>query len=323
MTSDPGRWPSVTTVTPTLGNRPDLLEQTLQAIRDQDYPGKIESIVVLDSRSADMGAVDEADASRWESTRKVADAAGARLIENSRTPGLAGSRNTGIMAATGELVASCDDDDYWLPGKLRAQVAALAAEPSATLACCGIIIEYGDMRFERVHPRTVVTFSELLRSRLSALHVSSFLIRRAALLDGIGLVSEEIPRSRSEDYEFTLRIARHGPVLNVPQPLVHVRWHTSRPAMGGKWGVIAKALPWLLEQYPEFQAVPAGYARLAGRTAFALAASGDRRNALSWARKAIAANPREPRTYIAFGVMTGLVRPDSLVRWLHSRGRGI
>ena len=48
-----------------------------------------------------------------------------RVITNTRTPGLAGARNTGILDATGDLVAFCDDDDEWLPGKLAAQVEAL------------------------------------------------------------------------------------------------------------------------------------------------------------------------------------------------------
>jgi hypothetical protein len=206
---------------------------------------------------------------------------------------------------------------------LRAQVGLLLSEPKAAVVCCGIELEFGELLRQRVHPATIVTFRELLRSRIMELHVSSFVSRRAALLDGIGLVSEEIPRSRSEDYEFLLRAARYGPVLNVPQALVFVRWHTQRRAMYGKWPVVAKALPWLLERYPEFRTVPAGYARIAGQAAFASAASGDLSGAWKWVRKTIAANPREARAYIALGVMCGLVKPDAVLRWLHRRGRGL
>jgi hypothetical protein len=300
-----------------------LLEQTLQAIVSQDYPGSIDCLVVLDQRSGDLGRADGDREERWEQTRSVAKAAGAQVLENYRTPGLAGSRNTGILAATGELVANCDDDDYWLPGKLRAQVAALAAEPAAVVATCGITVEYGGTVTERVHPATIVTLRDLLASRIMAMHVSSFVSRRAVLLNGVGMVSEEIPGSRSEDYEFLLRAARHGPVVNVPLPGVFVRWHTQRKAMYGRWPVVAKALPWLLEEYPEFRTVPSGYARVAGQAAFASAASGNRSAAWTWVRKTISANPREPRAYIALGVMSGLVNPDSVVRWLHRRGHGV
>jgi glycosyltransferase involved in cell wall biosynthesis len=223
-----GQWPAVTVITPTLGNRADLLGQVLQAIGNQDYPGDIKSIVVLDVLSAegltgpaatapagaDQAPGDTGGTDYWAQTRAVAAAAGATVIENQRHPGLAGSRNTGILAADSGFVAFCDDDDFWLPAKLTAQMQALLAAPEAVLACCGITVESAGNVIERVHPAPSVTFTELLRSRLTALHVSTFVARRAALLDGVGLVSEEIPGSRAEDYELLLRAARRSPILN-------------------------------------------------------------------------------------------------------------
>jgi glycosyltransferase involved in cell wall biosynthesis len=321
-------WPSVTVVVPTMGERADVLEDTLRGIAAQDYPGTLECIIVLDRRSpdAETGTSENATDGReaaLEATRTVAEAWGCRLIDNTRTPGLAGTRNSGILAGTGELVAFCDDDDRWLPGKLQAQVPALAAAPGAPLVCCGITLEYGDTVVERVHPGTVVTFREFLRSRLMAMHVSTFLARRAALLDGVGLVSEELPGSRAEDYELLLRATRHAPVVNVPKPLVHVMWHTQRRAMYGRWPIVVQALPWLLDRYPEFRSEPAGYARIAGQISFAAAACGNRAMAWQWARRTIRARPLEPRAYIALGVMSGIVSPDQVIRWLHERGRGL
>jgi cellulose synthase/poly-beta-1,6-N-acetylglucosamine synthase-like glycosyltransferase len=326
-TSGAQRWPSVTVVVPTIGERADVLEQTLEGIRGQGYPGSVECIIVLDRRSPDAqpdaspGSSDYAAA--LDATRAVAAAWGCRLIDNSRTPGLAGTRNSGILAATGELVAFCDDDDRWLPGKLQAQVLALGATPRSTLACCGITVEYGDTLVERVHDGAVVTFRELLRSRLMALHVSTFLARREALLDGVGLVCEELPGSRYEDYELLLRAARYTPIVNVPKPLVHVMWHTERRAMYGRWPLVVQALPWLLDRYPEFRTEPVGYARLAGQMSFAAAAAGDRALAWRWVRRTIRVRPREPRAYIALAVMSGAVNPDRVIRWLRRRGRGL
>src|SRR5204862_442010 len=40
-----------------------------------------------------------------------------RQVPNTPTPGLPGARNSGVLAAGHELVAFCDDDDEWLPGK--------------------------------------------------------------------------------------------------------------------------------------------------------------------------------------------------------------
>ena len=52
-------------------------------------------------------------------------------MTNERTPGLAGGRNSGILAGSGELVAFCDDDDEWLPTKVEKQVEALAGAVGA------------------------------------------------------------------------------------------------------------------------------------------------------------------------------------------------
>ncbi len=316
-------WPSATVVVPTLGDRCDLLAQALRAIRGQDYPGGIECLVVLDRRSRPAGRSHDDGLQRWDRTRAVIEAEGARALENQRSPGLAGSRNTGYLAATGDLIANCDDDDYWLAGKLRAQVMAMAAEPAAVVACCGIAVEYDDNVTERVHPAHVVTFADLLRSRIMALHSSTFVARRSLLLSEIGLVSEEIPAGIAEDYELLLRTARQTTVLNVPRPLVRVRWHTQRPSMYGRWAAVRVGLAWLLDRYPEFRAVPAGYARITGQIAFACAASGSRSEWWEWTRRTLAANPIEPRAFVALAVMAGLVEPETVVRWLHRRGRGL
>ncbi len=55
-------------------------------------------------------------------------------------------------------------------------------------------------------------------------HSSTYLARRDALTDGIGLVDETIPGSQNEDWDLALRAARRAPIAEVDQPLVRVRW---------------------------------------------------------------------------------------------------
>ncbi|MBO4205310.1 glycosyltransferase family 2 protein [Micromonospora echinofusca] len=301
--------PSVTAVVPTR-DRPELLRAALDAILSQEYAGRVDVVVVYDQSTPDLTL--ELDTPER----------GVRVITNTRTPGLAGARNTGILAATGDLVAFCDDDDEWLPGKLAAQVAALTAEPEGEFVSCGIRVSYDDRNVDRVLPRTRVPLSALLRDRHTELHPSTFLIRRGPLVDGIGLVDEEIPGSYAEDYEFLLRAARRVPLVNLTVPYVVVRWH-KRSYFAQRWETISTALQWLLGRYPEFATVPHGEARVAGQIAFAQAAMGNRRDAVRWARRTLARNPREPRAYLALAVATRAVHPDRVLRTLHKRGRGI
>jgi len=87
-------WPLVTAVIPTK-DRPQLLIRAVQSVIDQDYPGDIECLVVFDGTEQVQPEV------RLREGRTV------RTLNNDRTPGLAGNRNTGYLAAAGELVGSC------------------------------------------------------------------------------------------------------------------------------------------------------------------------------------------------------------------------
>src|SRR5690606_35465850 len=144
-------WPEVTAIVPTR-DRPDLVRRTLRSITGQDYPGVLRTIVVFDNDDPDHTLADD------DPRRPV------RVMANTRSPGLAGARNTGILAASGELVAFCDDDDTWLPGKLRRQVEVLLGAPETEIVCCGIRVIYERTEAERVLDRTSVTFADLLAS---------------------------------------------------------------------------------------------------------------------------------------------------------------
>jgi glycosyltransferase involved in cell wall biosynthesis len=307
--ADDTDWPSVTVVVPTR-DRPELLASAIAAIRAQDYPGRVRVLVVHDQSTPDPSLAEDGP------QRSVS------VIRNNRSPGLAGARNSGIEAADTELVAFCDDDDSWHADKLRVQVEALRAVPGSVLVTCGIRVRYGDHTAERSLTQGQVHLRDLLRSRLTELHPSTFLIVREALRTRIGLVDEEIPGSYAEDYEFLLRAARSAPIANVPSVHVDVLWH-QKSFFTSRWDMIAQALSWLLERYPEFRSEPRGYARVAGQIAFAHAARGDRRAAASWAARTARANVREGRAYLALAVATGLVTPQRVLTTLHRRGRGI
>ncbi|MEU2945971.1 glycosyltransferase [Nocardiopsis alba] len=301
-------WPEVTVVVPTRG-RPELLRRTLRAVAEQDYPGRVTTIVVFDNDRPDPSlTLDEGE-------RRV------RVVTNTQTPGLAGARNTGVLAAVTDLVAFCDDDDTWLPDKLRAQVEIMRSEPGTDMVCCGIRVVYDKVESERVLDRTSVSFGDLLGSRLTELHPSTFLIRRSAMVDGCGAVSEEIPGSYAEDYELLLRLARRGPIRNIPEAGVRVLWHR-KSFFAERWQTISTALRWLLRRYPEFRLVPRGYARITGQIAFAEASAGRRGRALRWIGTTLRARPAEGRAYLAFLVICG-VPPGWILRILHLRGKGV
>ena len=299
-------WPNVSVVVATRG-RPQLPRRAVASILGQTYPGALECVLVFDQNEpADLQV-------------EVPPGRQLRMLTNTRTPGLAGARNTGIAATDGALIAFCDDDDVWQPGKLAVQV-ELLERSSADFVACGVRIRHGDHAVVRIPPAEV-EFAELVRDRMTALHPSTFVIRRSALT-AIGPVDEEIPGSYGEDYDLLLRAARHGRILAAQQPLVDVFWH-EQSYFAERWQTIADALRFLLNKFPELNADPIGRARIEGQIAFAEAARARRLAACRSSLHALRGNPRERRAYLALAVAAGVVPAKSVVRAANRRGRGI
>lgn len=298
------QWPAVTAVVATR-DRLELLRRAVDAIIGQTYPGEIECVVVFDQSPVE------------ESFAMEAERRSVRVMSNTRTPGLAGARNTGVLAARGKLVAFCDDDDRWEPNKLERQVPAMDGFP---VSVTGIVIEYGDHENVRVPRQAEFTLENLVRSRIMAAHPSSVVFRRDAV-EGIGLVDEELPGSYGEDFDWMIRALQYGPVKVVEEPLVRVTWGQSMFAQ--KWQTIIEAIDYGLRKHRVFHEDKRALARLLGRRAFANAALGNRREAMRDAWQAFRASPAERRAYLAPAVASGLVSAETLMRMAHRRGRGI
>lgn len=299
----------VTTIIATR-NRPEMLREAIASVVGQSYTGLIEVLVIFDQSEPDMSLESE------HATRRV------RVLSNTRAPGLAGARNTGIEAASGEFIAFCDDDDYWKAGKIAAQVDLLTTNPTAELSTCDITVNYSDELHDRQLGKSVITFRDLLRDRHTELHPSTFLMRRDAVIHGFGLVDEEVPGGFGEDYDFLLRASRRHSIVHVGQPMTVVRWG-GQSFFFQRWQTMVEGLSWILAKYPEFETVSAGSARIRGQVAFAHAALGERKRALRWATSAAQRNPFEPRAPLAIAVACGLISPERVMQTLHRHGRGI
>ena len=308
MTERPPEWtPSVDVVIAT-HDRPQLLRAAIDSVRTQDYPGAVSIIVVFDRAEPDESLAD-------------AGSTPVRVVRNTRTPGLCGARNSGIGAGTGELVAFLDDDDTWLPGKLARQVRRLATEPDARMATTSIRVDFGESRTPRLAGTDVVTHEDLLASRMSMLHSSTFLLRRTALLGEPGLVDEGAPHGQNEDWDLLLRYSVAAPIAHLDEALVAVRWG-STSLFARAWQAKIDGARWALHQHPDIATSRVGHARLLGQIAFAHAALGERGDAVRVASQSIRVRWREPRGYLALLCAVG-VAPNAILAALHRRGRGV
>ncbi len=299
-------WPSVTVIVPTR-DRPDMLARAVRSIIGQSYPGEIECVIVFDQ--SDPAEVNV----ELSPGRRV------RVLTNTRIPGAAGARNTGIIASDGPVVAFCDDDDTWDADKLRLQVELLDVAPFGFVGC-GIRIHYADRVIARSAPGSV-SLQQLVRKRYPELGVPTFVLQRDALAE-IGLLDERVPGSSGEDYDFLLRAARLGPIDAVSRPLIDVFWH-QQSYFAQHWQTIADSNEYLLDKHPELAADPRGRARIEGQVAFAHAALAHRAAAWRASFRALRGNPLERRPYLALAVAAGIIPASSIVRLANQRGRGI
>lgn len=300
--------PAVTVVIPA-HKRPEELRRAIEAARDQDYPGTIDIVVVFDRAEPDMSL-------ECPGPRPV------QVLANKRTPGLAGARNTGIIAATGDLIAFCDDDDYWVPQKIAKQVQAFNEVPSAHLVTSAIVVEFEGRATPRLARTDRVTYDMLTRSRMSMLHSSTLLFRRSALLGELGLINEEIPGSQGEDWDILLRSAARHPLVHVDEPLVRVAWGRAS-YFSRRWDTKISSSVWMLKNHPAIRKDRRASSRLMGQIAFAQACSGQRTAAWRWSARALHRDPLQWRGPLSLGVSLAPKSGEMALSLLHRFGRGV
>ncbi|KJL47125.1 UDP-Glc:alpha-D-GlcNAc-diphosphoundecaprenol beta-1,3-glucosyltransferase WfgD [Microbacterium hydrocarbonoxydans] len=299
----------VSVVLPT-HNRPELMKLGVESVLAQGTTVTGEVVIVFDACPVEVPDV------------PVPDGWIVRGISNTRSRGLAGARNSGILAAEGRLVAFLDDDDEWLPGKLDAQLRRFAEKPDAMVVGTAMVVDDGDNRIVRRVPSDELSHEDFLRNRNPGLHSSSLMFRREVLLGDLGLIDEELPRSYGEDYDILLRGSALGLVTVVNEPLVRVLWN-GQSYYFGQWAAYAEALQYLLAKHPDFATIPAALGRIEAQVAFALASAGKRKESRSWAWRALRHNPGQVKAALALAISWKLVTPQAITKIVQKFGRGI
>ena len=141
-----------------------------------------------------------------------------KCIYHSKNLGVSAARNTGITESHSPLIAFLDSDDYWLPGKLAAQVSFFSEHPEA-VACQ--TEELWIRRGVRVNPmkKHLKPSGEIFEPSLKLCVVSpSAVVVKRTLLEDVGVFDKDFPVC--EDYDLWLRISRKYPVWLIPEPLI-------------------------------------------------------------------------------------------------------
>lgn len=197
-------------------NRAELLRRALASVLDQTFRD-FEIIIVDDCSSDNTGEV----ISELSSTDGRI-----KYIRQPKNMGPGASRNAGLKNASGEYIAFLDDDDEWLPEKLRLQVECLdqCALDVGAVYCGRLDVDSKTGKVLRVFPCAKEKgniFKLLLKSNF--LTLSSILLR-SKCFEQIGVFDEDIPVG--EDYDIWIRISQYFRFEYIDQPLVKYGIHS-------------------------------------------------------------------------------------------------
>jgi glycosyltransferase involved in cell wall biosynthesis len=235
-------------------NQARYIMRAVESVWAQDVPD-VEIVIIDDGSTDETGVV----------LRSLAGKENVRCLTQENA-GPAAARNRAIRESRGEWIAFLDGDDYWLAGKLKAQLRVLE-ERGGEFAYCGAIIVDDDGRTISTHP--AVAPDSLLSSLVWGNLISTpTVIVRRSLLDRVGLFDEAL--WTGEDWDLWLRLATHGRGASVTEPLVAVH-HTGRAARHHQLDSHEAAIPRILSRF---------FDSLRGREDLA-AVAGQRRKVLS------------------------------------------
>jgi len=206
--------PLVSVIVPT-HNRPELLPRALESLahqRLQDF-----EVVVVNDAGQDVSKIVEAF-DRPEGPRF-------RYLTNPKNLGLAGTRNAGLRAARGTLVAFLDDDDLVSPEHLELLVTARRESGARVVygnawqvyekKCDGVWTETGRNPF----PSLPFSRERLLVRNLAPVHT---MLCEHSLLDELGGFDESL--ELMEDWDLWLRASRLADFHRIEDYTCEYRW---------------------------------------------------------------------------------------------------
>lgn len=196
----------------TTRNRATLLREAIEsALRQEPCGAEVEFIVVDDDSTDDTASV-------------VASYPSVHYIRTKQGT-CGGSRNVGIARASGEWIAILDDDDVWLPHKLKRCREVMAVHPEARMIFSGTqICDY------RLNPARdwvwrgpeLAIKKNAYEAFLDDLPAPSTVILHKDVFDTIGLFATYAPRAEDRDMWFRLLLAGFQ-CAATPEPLILYR----------------------------------------------------------------------------------------------------
>src|SRR5215813_12102040 len=210
-------------------NRAEFLRSAITSVLNQTFQDF--EIVIIDDASQDHT---REVITNFNDTR-------IKFIHNQVSKGAAGSRNIGLMNTKHEYIAFLDDDDEWLPEKLKIQTHLLDNSPQEVGGVCtgcftiekasGKVLSIDNLEMNDIYKGNFIT-------------TSSILLRRECF-EKCGLFDENMPTS--SDGDMWIRISEKFSFKVIKDALVNYYVHENSLTLD--YEKKAKGLEILLEKY--------------------------------------------------------------------------
>lgn len=201
-------------VLPTLGERQELLKETLESIISQSEKPDIVIVCPKDNKQ----------------TLKLAKQVGAIVVDD---PGsLSEAVNSGIEAANEnhEFISWIGDDDLLTPDSLKTTAASLDSNPNAVLAYG--YCEYIDNKGKKLFTSRAGNFAPWLMTwGPNLVPLPGILFRKSALLKTSGF---DPSLKYSMDLDMLLKLRKHGQFVNTHKTLAAFRWHSDSTTVANR-----------------------------------------------------------------------------------------
>jgi glycosyltransferase involved in cell wall biosynthesis len=193
--------PLISIVIPLYNGR-NLIKKTLDSVIGQTYLNW--ELIVVDDGSIDDGA------------DFIALAYPQARIISQKNAGVAAARNTGIQHAKGDVIAFLDQDDEWLPSKLREQWDLLKKDPYCTFVTCNqqYVCNDGVM--------LPASFSKKIIEEEHRSFIPSALLVRKQALHSINMFDESL--EVSSDFDLIRRLRKANFKENNVDKLLLKKW---------------------------------------------------------------------------------------------------
>jgi glycosyltransferase involved in cell wall biosynthesis len=219
-------------------NRSEFLQSAISSVLNQTFEEL--ALIVVDDASKD-------------NTQFVVNSFKDKRIEYIQHPvnrGEAVARNTGVSTARAEFVAFLDDDDEWLPEKLRFAFDLLKNSPAKV---GGVYTGYfmveqltGLTRSCKRPERRGDIYLDMARGNV--IGTPSAVLLRRECFEKVGVFDQSIPWML--DYDMWIRIAKEFHFECIKEPLI--KYHVHKNQISNNASIRAKGLEAILSKHRDF-----------------------------------------------------------------------